>query len=221
MGITAGRPLQVFREGLAKALEGATDVLDIGTEQRFRKELRPIEHWFKRKNYRAAGYRPRMDFGEYNCDLDLDICHIDLPDASFDCVICLEVLEHVGDPFAAANELQRILRPGGFLFLTVPFLHAYHGKMGSKSAAHDDFPDYWRFTHQGLQRLFGSLSDLEITPLNGPIEFRLRFTPLEKWIDRAPLRGAIDWLDRPRLGGTTTRHMLLGRRPRARLSTAA
>jgi SAM-dependent methyltransferase len=212
MGITAGQPLRLFRAGLAKALNGATEVLDIGTEYRFRKELRPVEHWFKDKNYQAAGFAPRMDFGEYNCDLDLDVCRIDLPDASFDCVICLEVLEHVDDPFAAARELQRILRPGGALFLTVPFLNGYHGNQASKSAAHGDFPDYWRFTHQGLQKLFAALRDLEVTPLNGPIEFRLRFTPFVRWIDRAPLRQVIDRFDRPRLGGTTTRHMLIGRR---------
>lgn len=215
MGITAGRPLRLFRAGLAKALDGATDILDIGTEQRFRKELRPIEHWFSDKNYKAAGYRPRMDFGEYNCDLDLDICRIDLPSASFDCVICLEVLEHVVDPFAAAQELQRILRPDGALFLTVPFLHPYHGAMRSKSAAHGDFPDYWRFTHQGLQKLFGSLDDLEIFPLNGPVEVRLRLTPLLRWIDRTPLRQILDQFDSPKLGRSTTRHMLIGRRRRS------
>jgi SAM-dependent methyltransferase len=212
MGATAGRPLKLFRDGLAKAIEGATDILDVGTEQRFRKELRPLEHWFKDKNYKAAGYRPRMEFGAYNCDLDLDVCKIDLPDESFDCVICLEVLEHVADPFAAALELQRILRPGGNLLLTVPFLHGYHGVIDSQSATHDDFPDYWRFTHQGLQKLFGGLNDLNIIPLNGPIEFRLRFSPLIHWIDRTPIRQIIDSIDRPRLGGTTTRHMVTGKR---------
>jgi hypothetical protein len=79
MAITAGRPLRVFRAGLSRALEGATDVLDIGTEQRFGKELRSIEHWFKDKNYKAGGFRPKMEFGEYNCDLDLDVCEIALP----------------------------------------------------------------------------------------------------------------------------------------------
>jgi len=212
MGLTAGRPLQVFRVGLSEALSGANDVLDIGTECRFRKELRPLREWFKNKNYKAAGYHPRTDFGEDNCDLDLDICAIDLPDASFDCVICLEVLEHVADPFSAARELLRILRPGGALFLTVPFLHGYHGYPDSRSASHECFPDYWRFTHQGLQKLFSTLSELKVTPLSGPIEFRLRFTPAATWIDRAPLRQLIDLIDRPRLGKATTRHMVTGRR---------
>jgi SAM-dependent methyltransferase len=212
MGITAGRPLQIFRDALAEALAGANDILDIGTEYRFRKELRPLKEWFKGKNYKAAGFHPRMDLGEDNCDLDLDICAIDLPDASFDCVICLEVLEHVANPFAAANELLRILRPGGALFLTVPFLHGYHGHPESGSAAHDSFPDYWRFTHQGLEMLFANLRELKIAPLTGPVEFRLRFTPAASWIDRTPLRQLVDQIDRPELGRATTRHVVTGRR---------
>jgi SAM-dependent methyltransferase len=212
MGITAGRPLEVFRAALAKSIDGETDVLDIGTEYRFRKELQPVKHWFKDKNYVAAGYEPRMDFGEDNCDLDLDVCAIDLPDASFDCVICLEVLEHVADPISAARELQRILRPGGALFLTVPFLHPYHGHKESKSGSHYEFPDYWRFTHQGLQKLFASLREIDVIPLNGPIECRLRYTPLIRWIDKTPIRQMIDAIDRPQAGRATTRHMVTGRR---------
>lgn len=212
MGITAGRPLKRFTDALAESLEGAIDVLDIGTEYRFRKELRPLKRLFEGKNYKAAGFRPKMDFGEDNCDLDLDVCAIDLPDASFDCVICLEVLEHVADPFAAALELQRILRPGGSLFLTVPFLHPYHGHQDSSSGSHDSFPDYWRFTHQGLQKLFGDLLHLDVVPLNGPIEFRLRYTPLLRWIDKTPVRQLVDAVDRPRAGRATTRHMVTGRR---------
>jgi hypothetical protein len=71
--------LTVGNGNYRKALDEATAVLDIGTEYRFRKELRPLEGWFKDKNYKAVGYRLRMDFGEYNCDLDLDACQIYLP----------------------------------------------------------------------------------------------------------------------------------------------
>ncbi len=41
--------------------------------------------------------------------------------ASFDCVLCSEVLEHVSDDDRAISELRRVLRPGGVLIATVPY----------------------------------------------------------------------------------------------------
>jgi SAM-dependent methyltransferase len=43
-------------------------------------------------------------------DLKLDLQAIDLPDASYDAVICSHVLEHVGDDARAMRELARITR---------------------------------------------------------------------------------------------------------------
>jgi len=45
---------------------------------------------------------------------------IPFPDASFDYVVCLEVIEHVDDPLALCRELCRVLRPGGRLFISTP-----------------------------------------------------------------------------------------------------
>jgi SAM-dependent methyltransferase len=51
---------------------------------------------------------------------------IPFPDASFDHVFCIEVLEHVPNPFGALTEMHRVLRPGGVLALSVP--NPYHVK---------------------------------------------------------------------------------------------
>lgn len=47
---------------------------------------------------------------------------LDLPfrDGYFDCVACTQVLEHLPDDRRAAAELTRVLKPGGFLLITVP-----------------------------------------------------------------------------------------------------
>jgi ubiquinone/menaquinone biosynthesis C-methylase UbiE len=53
-------------------------------------------------------------------DFRVDICAIDLPDQSFDLVICVHVLEHVPDDRQAMAELRRILRPSGMAVVMVP-----------------------------------------------------------------------------------------------------
>jgi methionine biosynthesis protein MetW len=42
------------------------------------------------------------------------------PDASFDAVICLEVLEHLVNPETVAREIRRVLKPGGRALISVP-----------------------------------------------------------------------------------------------------
>lgn len=83
-----------------------------------------------------------QDFGQYtgegevglqtgtwdNSHLDIvsDITAIPVPDATFDAVMCTEVLEHVPDPVAALKELNRVLKPGGYLLITAPFASLTH-----------------------------------------------------------------------------------------------
>jgi len=60
------------------------------------------------------------DLYEEDVDLRLDITAIDLPDASFDAVLCSHVLEHVDDDAAAMRELARVTEPGGWCLVMVP-----------------------------------------------------------------------------------------------------
>lgn len=72
------------------------------------------------------------------------------PDALFDAVLSLNVLEHVTDPFACAAELARVLKPGGTLYCCIPFLQPEHG-----------YPShYFNATRSGLQQLFLGKLDL-------------------------------------------------------------
>ena len=49
-----------------------------------------------------------------------DALHLPFPDAAFDRVVASEVMEHIPDDRGAADELARVLRPGGTLAVTVP-----------------------------------------------------------------------------------------------------
>ncbi len=59
-------------------------------------------------------------------DLVSDITAIPAPDASFDAILCSEVLEHVPEPTRALDEFARLLRPAGKLILTAPFASLVH-----------------------------------------------------------------------------------------------
>jgi SAM-dependent methyltransferase len=65
-------------------------------------------------------------------------------DNSFDVVLSLDVLEHVPNPWVHAEELIRVLKPGGIVYADVPFLQPYHG-----------YPyHYFNMTTAGLRTLF-------------------------------------------------------------------
>ena len=77
---------------------------------------------------------------------------IPFPDASFDWLLCTEVLEHAEDPVLLIAEMRRVVRPGGRLILTVPFSARVH---------HRPF-DYFRFTRHQLSRMFASFGTVAI-----------------------------------------------------------
>lgn len=65
-------------------------------------------------------------------------------DNSFDAVFSFSVLEHVKNPFQCAAEIERVLKPGGVIYTSVPFLIPVHG-----------YPHhYYNMTQQGLKNLF-------------------------------------------------------------------
>jgi SAM-dependent methyltransferase len=81
-------------------------------------------------------------------------------DASFDVVLCTQVLEHSDDPARAVAELRRVTAPGGRVLASTHGVQVYHPSPS----------DYWRWTHEGLRRLFTDNADwqeLAVTPAGG------------------------------------------------------
>lgn len=85
---------------------------------------------------------------------------VDLPflDSSIDVVISESVLEHVKDPARAVREILRALKPGGVVYLSVPFLTPYHPSP----------EDYTRWTHAGLADMFSGCEQVEVGADAGP-----------------------------------------------------
>ena len=79
---------------------------------------------------------------DYAPDLVDDICNTQIPSGTFDGVYCAAVLEHVEDYAAAVNNIHKVLKPGGEVFIYVPFFWCFH-----------DLMDYHRFTLTELERL--------------------------------------------------------------------
>jgi SAM-dependent methyltransferase len=56
-----------------------------------------------------------------NVDIKLDLCDMNnIPDQSYDLIICSHVLEHVENDFNAIKEIKRVLKFGGEALLLVP-----------------------------------------------------------------------------------------------------
>lgn len=202
-------------------------VYDLGTNMRFAKEVGLVRHLFDERKYRAGGFKPDMTLGEASCDFECDIQNLSgLADGEAGSVLCISVLEHVLDPFAAVKEIFRVLRPGGIAIVSTPFLISYHGKSRrnvnpmfecgcdwQNDSSHSGYGDFWRFTHEGLALMFvkAGFSKVDVYPIDGWLISRLEFLGLYRQLSSLPfLRSLIHWLDKPRLGGATTMHFVRG-----------
>lgn len=113
---------------------------------------------------------------------------VPLRDETVDTIFCCSVMEHTPEPWRVLPELCRILRPGGHVILSVPFVYYLHG-----------WPhDYFRFTRFGLTRLAEQAGLQVVHQSNGGGIFRmacqafsmaftaLLWTPAAPWLSTLP-----------------------------------
>lgn len=77
---------------------------------------------------------------------------------SADAVISDALLEHVKDPVKVVAEIERILKPGGHIYILVPFIFSFHSSPD----------DYYRWTASGLKELLKNFNKEEIGVRYGP-----------------------------------------------------
>jgi ubiquinone/menaquinone biosynthesis C-methylase UbiE len=124
-------PREIWLKNTLEKIPAGVRILDAGAG-----ELR-YKNLCSHLNYVA------QDFGSYNgqgdgsgfqtgswdqsrLDLVCDIVKIPEPDKSFDAIMCIEVFEHLPDPISAIKEFSRLLKSGGNLIITAPFMSATH-----------------------------------------------------------------------------------------------
>ena len=115
---------QRLRQFAAKAAaQGASKefrVLDAGAGRA------PFRRLFDHVTYETADFG--KPYGEKPAGLDYvcDLAEIPVPDASYDLVLCTQVLEHLPDPVAVLREFHRVLKPGGQAWLSAPLFFMEH-----------------------------------------------------------------------------------------------
>jgi SAM-dependent methyltransferase len=135
-------PLAAWLADEARAGTGGYRVLDVGCGPK------PYYPFFAERATEYVG----VDVVENPAaDLLGSVEALPVEDASFDLVLCTQVLEHCDDPAQAVRELRRVTAPGGRVLASTHGVQVYHPSP----------QDYWRWTHAGLQRLFEEHADWE------------------------------------------------------------
>lgn len=142
-----------IRQALAAGQSGAI-LLDLGCG------TRPFQNLYESRSSFSVG--TDVPFSQHDTRaVDVySIAHaLPFDDAVFDIVLCTEMLEHVPDPGAVMSEIRRVLKPGGRLVMTTPFLVPLH----------EEPYDFFRYTSHGLRQLCtrASLKIDLITPFAG------------------------------------------------------
>jgi SAM-dependent methyltransferase len=145
--------LEIIRQNIKEFMKGVATRYAHGSGRLL--DIAPQVHEGARPYFPPSIMVETLDINpESGCTYIGDICGTNgfIQDNTFDFVVCTEVLEHTLQPFHAADEIFRILKPGGKLFLSVPFNFRIHGPL----------PDCWRFTEHGLRALLRSFEILEL-----------------------------------------------------------
>lgn len=109
----------------------------------------------------------------------------DIPatDNSFDSGLCTAVLEHLEEPLDALIECRRVVKPGGYVIYSIPFIWHIHEKPR----------DFYRYSKYGIKYLFekAGFTIIEIKPLSG---FWTTFGQLFIYYIQRLNRGPLKWL---------------------------
>ena len=112
-------------------------LLDVGCGRK------PYGKWLPNIERHMGVDMPSTMHGPEHADVWASALALPFADATFDSVLCTEVLEHTPDPAVGLREMARVSKAGSLLVLTVPFSEQLHEKPY----------DFCRFTSYWLEHL--------------------------------------------------------------------
>ncbi|OGF27365.1 hypothetical protein A2477_03955 [Candidatus Falkowbacteria bacterium RIFOXYC2_FULL_47_12] len=181
---------QFFKEKIIKIFTECQSIVDIGgglrvlkdRGNRYDKNRQWVLPYVKKVDYKILDPVP-----DFYPDIIGDIHALPFVDNSQEAILCLAILEHVENPIQAYQELYRVLKPGGYCLVYVPFLFYYHAEVGY-------YKDYWRFSEDALRYLSKDFSRVEMQNVRGALATWLHINPLGTYAVLKHLAGALDKL---------------------------
>jgi SAM-dependent methyltransferase len=146
--------LRDFSQQVAASLPPDIRILDAGAGEG------QYKSFFAHTRYVGVDLAIGDQTWNYNkLDALCDLVRLPFAANSFDAVLCTQVLEHVQEPLQILQDITRVLKPGGSLYLTAP--QSWH--------QHQKPHDYFRYTSYGLRYLFerAGLQASSIQPMGG------------------------------------------------------
>ncbi|MDP2638729.1 MAG: methyltransferase domain-containing protein [Candidatus Azambacteria bacterium] len=148
------------------------DVIDVGCGNSKYKSM--ILKFDNVKKYTGLDF-----FVSNNADIVTDLNKkLPVENAKYDSAICISVIEHLLEPQLALDEIYRVLKPGGYLLLTTPWIYPFHGEPS----------DCFRYSRFALKHMLekSGFKLVSVQPTGG--KFRIFLTFLNKW---APIFGKV------------------------------
>ena len=131
-------------------------VLDIGSSiGSFKKSMRfknSLNSTDKTRSYVTLDINPNA-----KAKIIGDAHQLPFPDNFFDIVIVNNIIEHCRNTQKAVFEFRRVLKDGGAIYYTIPFIYPIHEAPN----------DYVRYTEYGLRELFKDFKDMTVYPRGG------------------------------------------------------
>jgi len=94
-----------------------------------------------------------------------DATKLPFQDNSVDMIITESTLEHIPDVDLAINEICRVVKPGGFAYISIPFMMPFHASPN----------DFFRLTHEGIKHKFSIFTPQRIGMRGGPASALVTF----------------------------------------------